>query len=69
VEIGPFNWRTPLHLVPHLRSVVRLGPGVEQTAALVEGLVNLPVHAQVSEELAIDLVERINRAASFRESQ
>ena len=64
VEIGPFNWAAPLHRLPRFRSAARVGPGVDETAALMDGLVNLPVHSQVSEELAAELVERINAAAA-----
>ena len=64
VEIGPFNWSTPVHLVSRLRSVTRVGPGIEETVAMIDGLVNLPVHSQVSERLAKELVERVNRAAA-----
>ncbi len=62
VEIGPFTWPTPLHHVPHLRGKVRVGPGSRQTAAMMKGLLNLPVHAQMTEEHARRLVDFLNRA-------
>jgi len=60
-EIGPYNWPTPLHRVPYLRSVIRTGPELEDTVGMIEGLINLPVHSMISEELAEEIAVHIIR--------
>jgi dTDP-4-amino-4,6-dideoxygalactose transaminase len=41
---------------------VRKGPGSDETATLVAGLLNLPVHTQMTEEHARRLVDFLNCA-------
>ena len=62
IEAGPYNWPLPVHRVPRLEGAVRVGPGSEETATLVDGLLNLPVHRQVTKPLAKRLVELLNHA-------
>jgi dTDP-4-amino-4,6-dideoxygalactose transaminase len=62
IEVGPYTWPTPVHRVPRLHGLVRVGPGSEETASLTDGLLNLPVHHQVTESIAHQLVEALNRA-------
>jgi dTDP-4-amino-4,6-dideoxygalactose transaminase len=62
VDIFPYVWPEVLHRVPHLRHAVVPGPGSRETACLVDGLLNLPVHAQMPLERAAALVDLLNSA-------
>jgi dTDP-4-amino-4,6-dideoxygalactose transaminase len=62
VEIAPYVWRVALHQVPSLHGHVRPGPGSDETADLMDGLLNLPVHAQVTDQDAHRIVEFLNHA-------
>ncbi len=62
VEIAPYVWRVALYQAPSLHGHVRPGPGSQETADLMDGLLNLPVHAQVTEQDAHRIVEFLNHA-------
>ncbi|MFH0916991.1 MAG: hypothetical protein V1912_11195 [bacterium] len=44
-----------------MNGLVVPGPGASETGRLEEGLANLPVHAQMTEDAAQALVEFLNR--------
>lgn len=60
VEIWPYTWPVAVHRVPRLHGKVRPGPGSDETARLIDGLLNLPVHSQMGEDAARRLVELLN---------
>lgn len=61
LDVHAYVWPDVLHRVPHLRRVVMPGPGSEESAALVDALLNLPVHPGMSLEKAEALAELLNR--------
>jgi len=63
VDVHPYVWPDVLHRVPHLRRAVWPGPGSEESAKLVDALLNLPVHPAVPMEKAQALAELLNREA------
>jgi hypothetical protein len=62
VEIAPFNWPKPLHLVDELRQV-RVPHSLDASERRVAGLLNLPVHSGMSMDCVDALCESLNRIA------
>jgi dTDP-4-amino-4,6-dideoxygalactose transaminase len=60
VEISDSNWNTPIHRIPRFERIVRVGSGTFETEQLVKGLLNLPVHGEMSEEKAQVLCSVLN---------
>ena len=60
VEISDSNWNTPIHRIPRFERIVRVGNGTFETEQLVKGLLNLPVHGEMSEEKAQALCSVLN---------
>ena len=60
VDAYPYVWSDVLHRVPRLQGAVTAGPDSADSARLVDGLLNLPVHAQMTAEKADTLVELLN---------
>lgn len=63
VDVHPYVWPDVLHRVAHLRHAVTAGPGSHESARFVDGLLNLPVHAQMSPDKAQALAGLLNREA------
>jgi len=62
VEISDSNWNTPIHRIPRFERIVRVGNGTFETEQLVKGLLNLPVHGEMSEEKAQALCSVLNES-------
>jgi dTDP-4-amino-4,6-dideoxygalactose transaminase len=60
VDVYPHVWPEALHQVRRVRSAVRPGPGSGRSAQLTAGLLNLPVHSQMSETKVRQLVGFLN---------
>lgn len=64
VDVCPYVWPDVLHRIPRLRGTVVAGPDSVESARLVDGLLNLPVHGQMPLEKAKALVELLNEEAA-----
>lgn len=60
VDVYPYVWPDVLHRVPSLQRAVKEGPGSAESARLVDGLLNLPVHGELPLEEASKLVALLN---------
>ena len=60
VDAYPYVWPDVLHRIPGLQGAVAAGPDFADGARLVDGLLNLPVHGQMTVEKAEALVEMLN---------
>ena len=62
IEVGPYNWAVPVDRMWHIRKWLRTGPGSRETAELIDGLINLPVHDEMTSPRIGRLVDALNRA-------
>jgi dTDP-4-amino-4,6-dideoxygalactose transaminase len=58
IEAGPFNYPLPVHRIPTYRKYIKIVGDMTWTEMFIEGLINLPVHRQVS-------VDDINKMAGI----
>lgn len=69
IEVGPFNYPMPIHKIHTYRKYIRIIGDMRQTEILVDGIVNIPVHEQVSDDDIDKISEIIRGVVSGRERE
>ncbi|MGQ9706700.1 MAG: DegT/DnrJ/EryC1/StrS family aminotransferase [bacterium] len=68
IEVGPFNYPLPVHRIPTYRKYIKIEGDMRFTEMFFNGIINLPVHKQVSDNDLDKIVEIIKGVAFGRTS-